>query len=174
MFYFTSRETIGLFEEVHPNNTRLLMFGIDAQIASCLFGFLSIWQVIPSVLYWYIAVTLTLNFGLINRTLKEKHYVGDYFNNHITYDAAMGNTLEEIRYFHNLLAECVYKLGDLFGNLMAVDRLVVMTMMVVNIAAIIYGKEGNYHLLFITILNGFQVITIIFVSDEVKQSVNIF
>lgn len=170
LLFFASCESSALFEEVYKISENSVG---NKQLSSYLFAFLSIWQLLPSVLYVYFSISISENFSLINKTLKAKRYTGNYFYNDAKYyDENMGNVLGQIRHMHNMLSECVYKLGDIYGHLMAIDRLCIICMFVVNISAIINGDGQNSHLVAVTILNALQVFTVILVSDYVKKSVS--
>lgn len=168
LLFLSSWETAALFEEVYEQNSS----SNNKKLASYAFAFLSMWQVLPSFLYSYFSITIGKHYTNINMTLKKKQYIGNYFDEHVKYDENMGDVLEQIRYLHNMLSECVFKLGNVFGYLMAIDRLCIIAMFVVNISALVNGDGHNTHLLAVTILNAIQVFVVIFVSDYVKGSVS--
>lgn len=144
----------------------------EHNLAALFFGLLSTWQVIPLQLYIYFALKIVSNFDLINKTMQKRKYAGSFFDDKVEYDENMHETLEYLRYMHNMMAKSVYELGKCYGNFMAIDQLFVIAMVVVNICAFLGDTTREFHLLILTFFNTIIVVFATIISQEIKEQVH--
>jgi hypothetical protein len=140
--------------------------------AAVFFGTLCVWQVVPLLLYMYFASKIIGNFNIINRTLRKRGYVANFFDDNVKYPEDMHVSLEYLRHMHNMTTKSVYELGKCYGDFMAVDQLCVIVMVITNVCTFINTRSHDIHLIAFTIINVFIVLCVLLISHRIKESVS--
>lgn len=167
---FSSYQSFELISTILPPGVDKSKIGL---IASSFFTFLTTWQLYPSFLYIYFSIIIKFNFKEINKTLKHRNFTHDYFKSGVKkYDSDMHQMLSNIRYFHNMLSECVDELGKCYGTYIATDNFCMIIIFVFNISVYLYKSNRDTHLLMLTVGYAIILLNMILRSEDLKESVS--
>ncbi|XP_063910318.1 uncharacterized protein LOC135127693 isoform X1 [Zophobas morio] len=142
----------------------------NVAVAAYFFGGLSIWQVLPLLMYIYFSIKIKSNFDIINDTIARKGYSGCIFDEDIKYPEDMAEAMEYFRHMHNVCSKSVHVLGTFYGNFMAIDQFCIIVMVIANICTFIKDKGHDSHLLTLTIFNILVVVAVLVISHQIKDS----
>lgn len=157
----------GLISTVYPN--------IPNRHSKYLYSFLINWQLFPAFLYLYFARKIQEGFLEVNNALLEATGCFKYEDKDFTKSSIdIYNTISKIRILHNILNDGAYQMGKAFGLFMAIDKLTIILVLILNIVVYVTMNDHNINLLWITVFNGILVVFIIWSSQKIKENVSIF
>ena len=142
-------------------------------LAAICFGILAIWQLVPLFLYTYFAQVIRFNFNIVNLMIVDelpipKSHVDEepqFFYN-------IKSSLVKIRKMHVLMSDAVKNINISYGSFLAIDQIYVIVMLILNVYVLFFTGNTNGNLLMYTVFNIINVLTMIYVSHDIREKVS--
>lgn len=141
------------------------------------FSILSIWEVLPMLLYLYFSSTIRNNLEFINEVLLG--LIPNIETWYLRLDSecpiyATKEKLRNVRMMHISMSDAIKHLSASYGSFLAIDQVFVITMYVINLYLIFFVSNSGIDLVccIILIIDGLLVLAAVYVSHDVTDEVS--